>query len=119
MPVNWPVFLQQFLNVESFSIRRGVTYRETENSIGAPKVRRYTTRPIDTYTVTINVPETVAIQFDNFYNTTLNGGVTPFYFTDPFRKSVATFRMTGELGIAPLGSSGQVWRVSMTWIKLP
>lgn len=118
MAVTWPTFLQNFLNNESFSITKGDTVLRSQMAVGPAKLRRVSTRAVDVYTVSINVHHSIAIQFNNFYNTTLNGGVTPFNFVDPFTQQMATFRIMGSISITPIGSAG-TFRVSMSWEKLP
>jgi len=114
----WPGFLQDFVNEDSFSSEMGDTVLRSENDVGPAKVRRISTRPIDTYTVTINVYQTDMISFKQFFNTALNGGVTPFYFDDPITGVKEVFRFTKPPSISPIGSAGH-WRISMNWEKLP
>lgn len=114
----WPAFLQDFLNAESFSVEYGETTIRSENELGPPKVRRRYTKPVDTYNCTITVYKTDMTAFRQFFNTTLNGGATSFYFDDPLTGVQEVFTFTKPPSIAPIGSAGW-YRITMNWIKEP
>lgn len=113
----WPTFLQEFLNADAFGVMFGETVLRSEMDVGPSKVRRRSTRPIDKYTATINVYKTDMVAFRQFFNTTLNGGATSFYFTDPLTGVTEVFRFTEPPSISPLGSAG-TYQISMKWEKL-
>ena len=114
----WPSFLQQLLNEDSFSVTFGETVARSEMQVGPTKVRRTSTRPIDKYTASINVFQSDMVAFRQFFNTTLNGGATSFYFNDPMTNTTEVFRFTSPPQISPLGSAGH-YRITMNWEKLP
>ena len=114
----WPSNFQQLINEQGFQIEFGETLIRSESDVGPKKVRRRFTKPVDTYSTSINIFQTDAVAFRQFFNTTLNGGATSFYFTDPFTGLVEVFRFSKPPSIAPLGSAGY-YRVSMNWEKQP
>lgn len=117
MAVSWPATLQDKLNQESFSVELGDTVLRSDMDIGPAKVRRRTTRPIDVYTCSINLYQTDYSTFMTFFNTYINGGVTPFEFVDPFSGNLTEFRFVGTPTVSPLGSAGW-FRITMKWEKL-
>lgn len=117
MATPWPTSLQSTLNEDSFSVNIGETTIRTDMDIGPAKVRRRTTRPIDSYSCSINIFQTDYLTMTQFYNTTLNGGVTPFEFVDPITGLLTVFRFLKAPSFSPLGSAGY-FRVEMQWEKL-
>lgn len=114
----WPSFLQQLLNADSFNVEFGDTVIRSDNEIGPQKVRRRFTKPVDTYTASINVFQSDMVAFRQFFNTTLNGGATSFYFVDPLTNVTEVFRFSKPPQISPLGSAGH-YRITMNWTKMP
>jgi len=114
----WPLFLQQLLNAESFNVEFGETVIRSDNEIGPQKVRRRFTKPVDTYTASINVFQSDMVAFRQFFNTTLNGGATSFYFDDPLTGVQGVFTFSKPPSISPIGSAGW-YRITMNWIKEP
>jgi hypothetical protein len=86
--------------------------------IGPAKLRRRTTRPVDFYSCSINLYQSDYSTFTTFFNTTLNGGITPFDFIDPFSGVLTTFRFKQPPQVSPLGRAGW-FKISMQWEKLP
>lgn len=113
----WPTNLQRLINEEGFQIEFGETLLRSENDVGPQKVRRRFTTPVDKYSTAINIFQDDATFFRNFFNTTLNGGATPFYFTDPFTGDEEVFRFSKPPTISPIGSAGY-YRVTMNWEKI-
>lgn len=113
----WPLFLQQLLNEDSFSVEFGETVIRSDMQVGPTKTRRITTRPIDKYSASINVFQSDMVAFRQFFNTTLNGGATSFYFLDPLTNVTEVFRFTKPPQISPIGSAGH-YRITMNWEKL-
>jgi len=116
MPINWPAYLQDFLNA-AFSNDIGETVLRTEMDIGPAKLRRRFTHSIDTYGTEITIYQDTMTLFKTFFNTDLNGGVTPFYFEDPTSGNLETFRFVGTPRISPNGTAGW-YNISMTWEKI-
>ena len=117
MIVPWPVSLPQFINESGFSYQIGDNKIESQNDIGGVKRRRTTTRPIDRLTGSMDILNADLVTFFTFYNTTLNGGITPFIFNDPFTGLPQTYRFVGEPSITPKG--GLHFVISFTWEKVP
>lgn len=118
MPALWPAFLQDLINAAGFSSEIGETVLRTEMDIGPAKLRRRFTHSIDNYNTEITVYTTDMPAFFTFFNTTLNGGVTPFYFDDPLTGIEEIFRFVGTPKISPNGSAGW-FDISMSWERLP
>jgi len=118
MAISWPVGIQDLVNGENFSMEFGETVLRTQMDVGPAKLRRRTTRPIDKYTVSINLYESDFITFQQFFNTTLNGGINIFDFLNPLTGSTDQFRFTQPPSISPLGTAGW-FRVTMSWERLP
>jgi hypothetical protein len=114
----WPSNLQQLINEQGFQIEFGETTLRSEMDVGPQKVRRRYTKPVDEYSTSINIFQSDATAFKQFFNTTLNGGATSFYFNDPFTGTLEVFRFSKPPTISPIGSAGH-YRVSMVWEKLP
>lgn len=112
----WPVSLQQLLNEDSFNVEIGETVIRSEMDVGPEKVRRRSTRPIDTYTCSIDIYQTDVNTFKQFFNTTLNGGVNSFYFNDPLTGTTEVFKFSKSPTFSPLGTAGW-YRISMSWKK--
>ena len=113
MPVNWPSGLQQLLNEDNFGNDFGDTTIRSDMDVGPAKVRRRTTRPIDSITNSINLTTAQYTTLKNFYNTDLNGGVNTFYFIHPITAVQVIARFTSPPKIRSLG--GGQFRANMTW----
>lgn len=114
---SWPVGLQQRLNSESFEMKYGSTSVRSDMDIGPAKVRSRFTDAVDTYTCSILLDFAEKETLDTFFRTTLNNGVLPFLFNDPFTEVEASFRFVEAPSIRALG--GRTFQVSMSWEKLP
>jgi hypothetical protein len=117
MPVEWPIFLQEFINAAGFSMAIGDTVLRTEMDVGPAKLRRRFTHSIDDYQTAITVYQDTMDSFMNFFKTSLNGGVTPFYFIDPIFGTEQVFRFVGTPKVVPNGTAGW-FDISMTWEKI-
>lgn len=117
MAIPWPSSLQQLVNQQSFVAKWGETVIRSDMDIGPAKVRRRFTRPIDTYTVNINLTITDYNNLYNFYNSTLNGGVNTFEFNHPITGVLTTFRFLAPPQVSPMG--GTTFQATMEWEALP
>jgi len=115
---NWPTSLPSLVNSESFSMDIGDTLIKTDMDIGPSKVRRRSTRSVDNYTITMDLNQSQVLALKTFFSTTLNGGATTFYFTDPLTNIVEIFRFKKPPAFSPIGSAGY-FKVSMSWEKMP
>lgn len=114
----WPSNFQQIINEQGFQVEFGETLLRSENEIGPKKTRRRFTKPIDSYSVSINIFQSEVASFRQFFNTTLNGGATSFYFTDPLTNTVEVFKFSKPPSIVPRGSAGH-YTLTMQWEKNP
>jgi hypothetical protein len=119
MAEQWPLTLQQKLNQASFSEQLGDTTLRSETEIGLAKVRRRFTKGVDKLTVTIDVEKDEVATFKTFYDTTLNGGVTPFEFNDPYTNTLTEFRFdtSSPPRLSLIGAN--TLRLSMQWERIP
>lgn len=115
MAVSWPSQLQDYLNEDSFSHEFGDTTIRSNFDVGPAKVRRRFTRSIDTIGCSIDIHKDDYEFFKIFYNTTLNGGVTPFEFAHPITQDIVTVRFLSNNppSFSPLG--GSYFRIAMKW----
>lgn len=114
---NWPVSLQQKLNVDSFEVKLGDTTLRSDMDVGPAKVRSRYTDAVDMYTCSVDLDYADYSTFMTFFKTTLNNGVDQFLFDDPFTGSPQAFRFKGPPSIRPLG--GRVFQITMNWEILP
>lgn len=105
MAIPWPVSLEQYVDVESFNYKFGETVLRSDVDIGPKKLRRRFTRPINTATVSFRLPMDDYNTFVTFFNTTSNGGVTPFELAHPITGVTKEWRFTGPPEIRPLGGT--------------
>jgi hypothetical protein len=91
---SWPLTLQQRLESDGFSIEKGETVIRSEMDVGPVKVRRRSTRPIDMVSASILLTAVQYAAFETFYNTTTNGGTTPFDWVHPITEAAAVFRFS-------------------------
>lgn len=116
---NWPVSLQQKLDVEGFTKRLGSTKVKTDMDVGPAKVRSRFTDAVDLYDCQVHLDFAEVQTFETFYKTTLANGTLPFLFLDPFTgvESIFRFQPESDPQIRPLG--GRTFTLGMVWEKLP
>ena len=85
--------------------------------VGPAKVRRRSTKSVDTYSVTILLDKADYQTFYDFYDVDTNGGADTFYFNHPITGVSTEFRFTKPPEISPIGYS--TFQVSMEWEVLP
>lgn len=117
MADSFPTELQDKLNQDSFSHTFGETAIRSSVDIGPAKVRRRFTAPVDIYQCSIKLIYSDYLILKNFFDNTLNGGVLPFEYTDPFLGTTQEFRFTQPPTLTPMG--GLYFMVNMGWEKLP
>lgn len=115
----WPTQLQDRLNQADFSETMGDTTIRSETEIGLAKVRRRYSRGVDAITCSVYLTKDDVAVFKTFYNTTLNGGVTTFEYTDPYTDILTEFRFntSSPPQISPVG--GNEMNLRMTWERIP
>lgn len=117
MSVPWPSQLQQNLLEPTFNFKFGDSRLRTNMDVGLAKVRRRSTREIDTASGSIHLEFSDYSIFKDFYKTLINGGVTPFTIIHPIEQVTATFRFVSSPTIRSIG--GGVFEVSMEWEEVP
>lgn len=115
---DWPISLQEKLDVSGFEYIQGNTRVATDMDVGPKKVRARFTDGIDRYQCQVTLDFTDVATFKTFYKTTLGNGTLPFNFDDPFTEQPAVFRFAPDQEpiIRPLG--GRTFTLSMSWEKL-
>lgn len=101
--ITWPDSLQQNVNADSFTFTPGETVLRSDVDVGPAKVRRRTTRSVDTMQATINLPLNLFSVLDQFYRTDVNGGASAFQFVHPISRLPVTVRFTKAPVYTPLG----------------
>jgi len=113
----FPSELQQLLNEEGFSQKLGDTSIRSDVDTGLAKVRQRFTKPVDTFSCTIDLERDDYSTLITFYRTTLSGGTKTFNYDHPITGSVSEFRFTGPPTMSPKG--GLWFRVNMQWEEIP
>ncbi|RTL05625.1 hypothetical protein EKK58_07505 [Candidatus Dependentiae bacterium] len=116
MAVPWPATIQDKLERDNFALEKGSTVIRTQMDVGPYKVRRRSTRPIDVLTGSIYLTASEWAVFETFYDTTINGGVTPFELPHPITGALTVFRFAAEPSYRSVGS---IFIVSMKWEVMP
>ena len=109
----WPSSLQQLLNKDSFEITFANTTLTTEMDIGVPKRRRRYTKGVKLLTCSIWVNQSQYTILENFYETTLNGGVDSFEFNHPITGVLTQFKFSSPPKATYMG--GDTFPVVMAW----
>lgn len=117
MPATWPAFLQDKLNQAGFSYEAGNNVLRSDNDQGPAKVRATSTKRVDKFSCSVDLPIENFDDWDNFFTVSLANGTNTFYFNHPFTQVQSIFRFSGSPRIDPLG--GTEFRLSMTWELLP
>lgn len=114
----WPSTIQNFLSRDSFKYDFGETSIETEMDYGLKKKRRRFTKRVDELSCSIWLKTPTEYNtFNSFYDTTLNGGVDTFQFTNPISGNLEEFRFKDTPKLTYIG--GDTYKVDMNWIKIP
>ena len=114
---NWPLSLQQHLNSDNFQVVLGDTLVRSQMDVGPDKVRNRYTKGVDLYTASVNLDIDDYDTLSNFFKTTLGNGSLPFLFHNPLTDADETFRFKAPPAIKPLG--GRIFRIDMTWERMP
>lgn len=92
MTAQWPAALPQYVLEQGYSeILADQTIESTMDS-GLPKVRRRFTKNLRPIAAAIKCDADQALVFEHFYHETLQGGVLPFHWVNPFTQVLAEFR---------------------------
>lgn len=116
MAVAWPVSLQDKVNESGFSHKIGETVIRSDMDTGPRKMRRRFTRPINTFSTSIDLTTSEFSDFMTFFNTTINGGTTRFEFNHPITGELKEFRFAGPPEFRSIG--GGNFTVSMEWEEM-
>ena len=117
MAETFPPSLQQLLNEQGFSQKLGNTTIRSNVDTGLQKVRQRYTKPIDTFSCTINLKKSDYNTLLTFFRTTLAGGSKTFNYDHPITGNPSEFRFLKPPSMAPLG--GLWFRVQMEWEEIP
>lgn len=113
----WPGTLQQLLNQANFDVSFADTTLKSDMGVGAPKRRRRYTKGIKNMTCSIWVTSAQYTILENFYDTTLNGGVDSFEFLHPITKVLSLYKFSGPPKVSYVG--GDTYNVTMGWEMQP
>lgn len=116
MATPWPAELQQLLLQDGFSYNIGDQKLTSSVDVGPNKIRRTSTRSIDSLAGAIFLTVEQYAIFRTFYDTTINGGITPFTATHPIKFIPADFRFVGN---PTINNVGGIFSLRMTWEELP
>lgn len=117
MSIYWPSQIQQLLNQDSFSLKKGETLLRSDVDVGPKKVRRRFTRPVDTFTAGFNMTISEYAIFNTFFDTEVAGGATAFILNHPITGVATNVRFTGPPAIKSIGGGNFV--ASMEFEILP
>jgi hypothetical protein len=104
--------LQQYLESSSFSYSFGDTTISSQNDVGPNKVRRRSTKGIDTFSGSINLTLGQYSILYQFYDVTTNGGVDYFTLPHPITGATIEARFTSPPSIRSIG--GGVFSVNLS-----
>jgi hypothetical protein len=99
----WPSTLQQRVNKDTFSYKKGSTVIKSDVDIGPSKIRRRFTRAVDLISCSIWLTIPQYTIFENFYNIEVAGGATSFFFNHPITGVQLLVRFTTEPDYRPVG----------------
>ena len=115
--VLWPTFLQDLINQSGFNYTFGKNTVESKNDTGVAKKRKRFTKRVDNLSVSLTIDYDTYVQFDDFYETSLNSGVNYFYYDHPLTGVQGVYQIIGEPAISSLG--GRKFNISMAWREIP
>lgn len=119
MSIPFPTEFQKYLNTDSFSYQVGDTTIRSEQDQGPVKIRRLYTKQVDVLQASIDITFSQFQSFLDFFNVTLNGGVSAFTYNHPFTGVSTEFRFKGPPKLSPLGNGGLQHRVTFSWEVMP
>lgn len=117
MAATWPTIFQERLNQAGFKLAPQDVVIRSSNEIGPPKSRTRSTKRTDIYTGSITIKIEEWDEWDAFFTTTLNNGVTSFLYKHPFTQVEKEWRFAAPYAADPLG--GEYLVISMSWELLP
>ncbi len=92
MPAVWPASLPQKMLAPGFDEQPPDERIRTPMEVGPAKLRRRTSAGVRPIKGSIRCSLTQRATFDEFYRSTLSGGVLPFDWVHPVTQTAATFR---------------------------
>lgn len=112
----WNPLLPQLLDQDGFQKMYGNTTITSNNQNGPPKKRRVSTRPNDMYQTSMTIQAGQEEILWDYFNTSLNGGVTYFRFIDPIDNIEKEWQFVGEPVLTPKGF--ETYKVGMQWLLI-
>ena len=114
MAETWPL-TKEILDA-GFSQQAKDTTIRTKMEAGTDKLRRRYTTPIVVSNVSMLITFAEYTTLETFYNTTLQGGVLSFNYTDPVDTTEYEYRLMGPPKYSSTG--GLRYLVSMVWERI-
>lgn len=116
MAESWPASLEEKLNASGFNYSFANTTIRSDSEVGPSKVRRLYTTGVDRQTCSLRLHRDDYPTFENFFKTTLNGGVNTFLFNNPITDESNEWRFTGPPSFNTIG--GNEFIINMEWERV-
>ena len=116
MSETWPATIPEEVLVDGFMQQAVPATIRTKMEAGIDKLRRRYTTPILNLNVAMFLTFTQYETLETFYNTTLQGGVLSFDFTDPATATTKEYRFISPPSYTPSG--GVHYLASMQWERI-
>jgi len=117
MPSAWPGCLPDYILQDGFEEELPTNSIHTQMDVGPPKSRRRATSAPTPMHWRIYMTKSQTEVFDEFFNTTLEGGSLTFTKDHPRLETSQTFKFTGQPRYTP--ASGLSYYADMDVIMLP
>lgn len=116
MAESWPTALPSEILTDGFNQQASPNTIRTKMEAGLDKLRRRYTTPIVNSSVSMIVTFAQYTTLETFYNTTLQGGVLSFNFTDPADSTEYEYRFIEPPSYSPHNVYNYV--ASMQWERI-
>lgn len=113
----WPVSLPQYPEQASWEFLPRPNVDGFDPEVGMPMTARRTTAAGDDVTVSFMMTRDQLLTFRDFYSNTIIGGVHGIDFTDPVELVTYTWRLAPGSPPRERALSGNLYRVTMQWIR--
>ena len=116
MAETWPVAVNTDIITNGFSQKARENTIRSKVEAGLDKLRNRYTTPIVDSSVNLVVTFAEYTALEAFYNTTLQGGVLTFNFTDPADSTEYEYRFLETIGYSPFNTFNYL--ASMKWERV-